>query len=108
MDFCTRAVKLSCYSGFFGNLLVSVVKTQSLGGEKQGGTVSCEVQCSLYCHLSGTVFVTILLALVHMSSVLRSLRCENPMESSHQAVSSVLSFLAFDGSSDCPFLSYKT
>lgn len=83
MDFCTRAIQLSCYSGFFGNLFMSVVKTESLGGENGGGNVSCEVQCGLYHHLSGNFFVTILLALVSVSSsVVLSLRQKNPMESS--------------------------
>jgi len=61
--------------------------------------VSYEVQSSLYCHLSGSFFVTTLLALVlRSSSVVLSLRHKNPMESFpiKQSLLSCLFSLLFD------------
>lgn len=85
--FCTKAVQISCCSGFFGNLFVLMIKTQRLGVKKEEEVCpkrkSCTVQCSLYCHLSGNFFVTILLALVPMSSsVVLSLMHKKHMKSS--------------------------
>lgn len=44
--------------------------------------MSCEVQCSLYCHLFGNFFVTVIRPLVSLSSnVILRLRHKNLMES---------------------------